>query len=267
MLSQEMKDLIGIASGPPTDLAKLSESLGVVEVERKEMRVEGMVLPKGPGFKVILNSKSIAVRARFSWAHELGHIIDQSGLLAKPQFRSAPLSHKKTEELCDKIAAEILMPREEFKEYMDRSEETLAAVHKLASVFDTSILSTAIRYTDLLEVPAVLSVWKVMSNGLTFSWPHRNDLCRSWRFDIPKGRRAKGTGWRGPHMALESSGVVSSEEPFLVTRRSRGGEVHRWQRFPTESMGIGSYENRYVLSLSYVEVPGAGKAKRRETPN
>ena len=52
-----------------------------------------------------------------------------------------------------------------------------------------------------------------------------------------------------------------------MTRKSREGEINRWQRFPTESMGIGSYQNRYVLSLSYVDVPYAGKANRKEPPN
>ena len=137
MLSAATIEKIAAAFGPPTDLEKLGEQLGVVEVEPRELSVDGMVLPKGSGYKIVLNSKK-PDRFRFSWAHELGHIIDQSGLLARPQFRSAPRSPKDTEKLCDKIAAEILMPREEFKEYMDRSEETLAAVHKLASVFDTS---------------------------------------------------------------------------------------------------------------------------------
>ena len=267
MLNKKTSEELRAASGPPTDLARLGESLGVVEVEQKQMKVDGMVLPKGSGYKVVLNSSNIEVRRRFSWAHELGHIIEQSGLLAKPQFRSAPRSYNETEALCDKIAAEILMPREEFREYMDRSEETLAAVPKLAPVFDTSMLSTAIRYTDLLEVPAVLSVWKTVSHQLVFGWRHANVLCRPYRFDIPKGTRAEEAGRSGPYMAFKSSKVVPTQEPLLMTRKSREGEINRWQRFPTESMGVGAYENRYVLSLSYVDVPNAGKANRREPPN
>ena len=223
-----------------------------------------MVLPKGSGYKVILNSNSIAVRARFSWAHELGHIILQSGSLARPQFRGARPSHKEVEALCDKIAAEILMPEELFLHHMSQQENSLAAVPKLSQVFDSSILSTAIRFTDLLPMPTVLSVWKADSNQLKFSWPHANARCRPYRYGIPKGTRAEETGWTGPHMAFRSAEVVRSEEPLLMTRRSREGESHKWQSFPTESMGVGSYENRYVLSLSYVDVPGTGKVNNRE---
>ena len=97
MLNDNTKAKLLAASGPPTDLAKFGESLGVVEVERKELKVDGMVLPKGAGYKIILHSKKAAVRSRFSWAHEIGHIIVQSGSLAKPQSRGAPLSHKHLE--------------------------------------------------------------------------------------------------------------------------------------------------------------------------
>ena len=78
MLNKKTRERLFAASGPPTDLAKFGESLGVVEVERKELKVDGMVLPKGSGYKVILNSNK-AARSRFSLAHELGHIIVQSG--------------------------------------------------------------------------------------------------------------------------------------------------------------------------------------------
>ena len=267
MLNQITRASLREASGPPTDLAKLGASLGVVEVEWKEMKVDGMVLPKGSGFKVILKSSSMPSRARFSWAHELGHVLLQKETRTEPHFRSAPLSHKKTEELCDKIAAEILMPMEQFREYMERSVSTLAAVPELSKVFDASILATAIRYTDLLPMPAVLSVWKSESQQLQFSWPHANAHCKPYRFGIPKGTRARETGRAGPYMAFQSSDVVRTDEALLVTRKYRDGERHKWLKYPTESMGIGSYQNRYVLSLSYVDVPYAGKANRKEPPN
>lgn len=267
---------------PPTDLARLSEALGVVEieikelrvddiraygsawsarvanVERKNLRLDGMVLPLEAGYKIVLNSNRPS-RVRFSWAHELGHIILQSGGLTGPRAGRAVRSYKETEDLCDRIAAEILMPKEQFREHMERSHGTLAAVPTLAQIFDASILSTAIRYTDLLTMPAVLSVWKTEADQLKFGWRHANGHCRPYSFGIPKGTRARETGREGPYMAHQTTDVVRTEETLLVSRRSRDGERHNWVRFPTESMGFGSYQNRFVLSLSYVEVPGKRK--------
>ena len=260
MLNDNTKAKLLAASGPPTDLAKFGESLGVVEVERKELKVDGMVLPKGAGYKIILHSKKAAVRSRFSWAHEIGHIIVQSGSLAKPQFRGAPLSHKQLERLCDSIAAEILMPEEQFREHMDQQHLGLAAVQSLASIFESSVLSTAIRFTDFLPFPAVLSKWSVNSNQPTHSWLHANNRCRPNRYGIPKGIRAKDVSEPGPLQALKISGVVRTEEYLTCTQRSVGGERQRLMKFPTESLKIGYGENRYVLSLSrpgetYVPAP------------
>ena len=252
MLNQKAKASLESASGPPTDLSKFGESLGVVEVEWKELTVDGMVLPKGKGYKVILNSKK-AARARFSWAHELGHIIVQSGALAKPQFRGAPPSHRQLEGLCDSIAAEILMPEEQFSQYMEGLGFELSSVPNLKRVFDTSFESTAIRFTDFLPFPAVLSKWSVNSNQPIHSWLHANNMCRPNRYGLPKGIRAKDVSESGPLQALKTSGVVRTEEYLMCTQRSVGGERQRWMKFPTESLAIGSRESRYVLSLSRVE--------------
>ena len=63
MLNKNTKELLRAASGPPTDLTKFGESLGVVELQWKELKVDGMVLPKGSGYKVILNTNK-GVRSR-----------------------------------------------------------------------------------------------------------------------------------------------------------------------------------------------------------
>ena len=251
MLDQKTREKLQAAFGPPIDLDKLGKSLGVVEVERKELKVDGMVMPKGSGYKVILNSNK-AARSRFSWAHELGHIIVQSGSLARPQFRGAPPSHKQLENLCDKIAAEILMPEEQFRQYMEGLGFELSSVPNLKRVFDTSFESTAIRFTDFLPFPAVLSKWSVNSNQPIHSWLHANNRCRPNRYGIPKGIRAKDVSELGPLQALKTSGVVRTEEYLMCTQHSKGGERHRWIKFPTESLAIGPQESRYVLSLSYV---------------
>ena len=252
MLNQKTNELLQAASGPPTDLDKFGQAIGVVEVERRELSVDGMVLPKGPGYKVILNSKK-AARARFSWAHELGHIIVQSDSLATPQFRGGPPSHKQLENLCDKIAAEILMPEEQFRQQMNRLGLALAAVPRLAQVFDTSIESTSIRFTDFLPFPAVLSKWSTNSEQLTHSWSHANGRCRPYRYGMPKGNKAKDMSDFGPQRAFKSSNVVQTEEPLMRSQSSSRGERYRWMKFPTESLAIGPQGYRYVLALSRVE--------------
>ena len=255
MLNKETRERLFAASGPPTDLAKFGESLGVVEVERKELKVDGMVLPKGSGYKVILNSNR-AAKSSFSLAHELAHIIIQSGALAKAQFRGATRSHKQLENLCDKIAAEILMPEEQFRDHMDRLGLELSNVPNLKRIFDTSFESTAIRFADFLPFPAVLSKWSMVSGQLTHNWSRSNGRCRPYRYGMPRGNKAKDMGEFGPQRALKSSSVVQSEEPLMRSQSSSRGERYRWMKFPTESLAIGPQEYRYVLALSRIDNAG-----------
>ena len=250
MFSKKTRERLQAAYGPPTDLEKFGELMGVVEVERKELKVDGMVLPKGAGYKIILNTKK--ARSRFSWAHEIGHIIVQSGSLAKPQSRGAPLSHKDLEKRCDKIAAEILMPAEQFREHMEQQTLGLAAVQSLASIFESSILSTAIRFAEFLPFPAVLSKWSNVSNQLTHNPLHTNAHCRPYRYGLPKGNKARDMSEFGPQRAFKSSDIVRTEEPLMRTKSSRGSESYKWMTFPTESKAFGYGENRCVLSLSRV---------------
>ena len=253
MFSEETKARLDAAVGPPTDLEKFGKSLGVVAVEPKEMRLDGMVLPKGSGYKVILNPSKGRERYRFSWAHELGHILVQSGSLARPQFRSAQLSHRELEQKCDEIAAEILMPEERFREYIEKQGTDLSAVPKLARAFDTSILSTAIRLRDFLPFPAVLSRWTIVSGKLTHKEVKGNALCRPYSYGLPKGNKSKGMSEDGPQKAFESSDIVRTKEPLMRTEGARGRESVKWMTFPTESKAFGYGGNRYVLSFHYIE--------------
>ena len=253
MLNDNTKAKLLAAYGPPTDLEKFGELMGVVEVERKQLKVDGMVLPKGAGYKIILNANKD--RSSFSLAHEIGHLIVQSGSLAKPQSRGAPLSHKDLEKRCDRIAAEILMPEEQFREHMGQQSLGLAAVQSLASIFESSILSTAIRFKDFLPFPAALSQWSIVSGQLTHNRLYANAKCRPYRYGLPKGNKAKGVNESGPQRAFNSSDFVRTEEPLMCTKGSWRSESFRWMTFPTESKAFGYGGNRYVLSLHYIEEP------------
>ena len=253
MITPEIKATLDASCGPPVDLHELGGQLGVVEVEWKELTVDGMVLPKADGYKIILNPNR--ARSRFSWAHELGHVIIQSGELASPQFRGRSASQKEIENLCDKLAAEILMPRDAFRHSMEEVGCRISSIPRLARTFDTSVQSTAIRFVEFLDTPAVLTVWKPSSNDplrLQRAWSFQNQVCRPYRYGIPKGDRAKNVEVNGPYLALSRSGPVSTVEALFVTSRRRGAETNKWARFPSESMAIGSGQYRYVLSLSYV---------------
>ena len=61
----------------------------------------------------------------------------------------------------DNFASALLMPSELFKKEMHRTREGLEAIKRLAGICETSLISTAIRYTKFAEEPCAI----IVSNG------------------------------------------------------------------------------------------------------
>ena len=151
----------------PVDLVSIAREWGVVAIERRQIASGAMLLPLGDGYKVILKSADTPMeltRQRFSFAHELGHLLLMSvGLGAKGDIttKHRALGVKDEEErLCDQIAAEILMPRVWFIRDADRLGWGLGSVRFLANLYKTSIPATARRMVGLIPEPCVMGIWK-----------------------------------------------------------------------------------------------------------
>jgi hypothetical protein len=126
-----------------------------------------MLIPTGSGFKVVLKeaaSDGEKARQRFSFAHELAHLLLQiTGYDDK--FKSSPKYRRHNgrnyeERLCDQIAAEILMPRPAFIEDADNMGWSLDNLGPLARRYETSIPATARRMVDLTAETCNMSIWK-----------------------------------------------------------------------------------------------------------
>lgn len=134
--------LMAEIKGPPTDLEKLAEALGVVELlPRVDMPGSGQLIQTHNGFIVIYNPEQGAERIRWTIAHELAHIVFQA---IGPRLR--PYGDD-LERLCDAIAAEFLMPRNIFRSACYR-DFTLSGFFGLLALFRTSITATAIRVSQ-----------------------------------------------------------------------------------------------------------------------
>ncbi|MBF8268239.1 MAG: Peptidase protein [Dehalococcoidia bacterium] len=179
----------------------------------------------------------------------------------EPKYRGNRESYRKVEKVCDRLAAEILMPEDTFRRHMEETVMTLASVQRLAQIFETSVQSAAIRFVDFLPFPAVLTIWKQSGTEELFlkpGWTHRNTHCRPYTYGIQKNKEAR---YIGPYQAFSSIRPIQTEETLTRTWRENivgsfpdRRSVDRLKRstFPTESMAFGSGQNRYVLSLSYV---------------
>src|SRR5712692_4918711 len=100
------------AAVPPYDPNALAQVLGVYDVRRKNLDCDGRIVRKGYGLTIELNKQTEqSRRIRFTFAHEVGHVIlwDCAGAVRSLPARrhSGP---SEIERLCDMLASEILAP-------------------------------------------------------------------------------------------------------------------------------------------------------------
>ena len=106
-----------------------------------------------PNFsKITLNSTlTYKNQKRFAQAHELGHFeLHRDKKVICDNEKSFFDYHQKggQEFEANEFASELLMPRKFFKDYVTNKKFDLDLIKDVADYFETSITSTAIKYTD-----------------------------------------------------------------------------------------------------------------------
>jgi Zn-dependent peptidase ImmA (M78 family) len=120
----------------------------VLHLSLDEDAVRGFSLPHAGTPVIVVNTKD-SYRARlFLYVHELAHlsIQDESVCLTR--------QNKGTERWCNRVAASVLLPAEEFRQYVQRRfgsrlVSTTAEVGSLSNYFNVSLRAIAIRLIDL----------------------------------------------------------------------------------------------------------------------
>lgn len=144
---------------PPTDLEAIRPGLNITQFCAEDIVGSGELQRDGDGFKVVYSSSLSPTRRRFTIAHEMGHAIFES------TGANCPRHGVELERLCDKIAAEILMPKRVFLGQLGR-EFSVKRVMELSQLFRTSVSATAIRCAELLKV----SVFGVEGDTITWAF-------------------------------------------------------------------------------------------------
>jgi len=168
----------------PFEIAKRSD----IHVEPKASTkpgVSGFLMRVGNSFGIayashIQNEGFI----RFTVAHELGHYF-LSGHAEKlfpngdgvHQSRSGYISHDPLERQADCFASALLMPQKLFSKAVGKAGSGFSAIEKLARECNTSITSTAIRYSIFTEEAAAV----IVSSGSQIDYCFMSDRIRDLR--------------------------------------------------------------------------------------
>jgi hypothetical protein len=147
--------------------AELLRSTGYTQgrpsVERMLETLQAVVRPRGKGelgtlaieadtYVISTRRTDPAVRQRFTIAHEIGHILLFELVGDSPEtIRRLARDHsdRHVEQLCDRVAAELLMPKRAFRDALLAKPLTLDTLLELGDAYQTSFDTTLIRVTEV----------------------------------------------------------------------------------------------------------------------
>jgi len=238
---------------PPVD------PFAVIESERRFLLAfgddfgeafDGRLEYQPPRFLLFYNIKYDALphggrhhpRVTFSVAHELGHyflerhrqFLKKGGRAhcSQTEFSSDNLSEREA----DAFAASLLMPGFLANPVVNKNELTLARLDGIASMFETSLVSTAIRAVRLSEYPCAVA-------GI-------RDGCLAWMF--PSDRLIEASCYPGKRV-LESPEAQRQWKRFIggfVDRVSADGMARHWfEMYDREDVLHGVYVTQEFLPV------------------
>ena len=124
-------------------------------LDTKEFR--GFVISDDLAPLVFINSKDAKAAQTFTLAHELAHLwIGQSGISNNLEWRQAKqpkLSVNAIELFCNKVAAELLVPREGFERFWQQSGGVDSKIRRIAMFYRVSVMVVLMRAHELDRLP------------------------------------------------------------------------------------------------------------------
>ena len=240
----------------PADLERLGCFWGVYQVIERDLDVPGMVRRLSDGRSVVfLKKDDVSGRKRFSWAHELGHILMADHESPEIGCQKFGRFNRSLERSCNIIATEILMPRHHFVAEAHRLGWSLRSAQPLAATFQVTTQAAARRLVELMDEPALFSVWSPQL-GATFQ-----SFKYSWGVASSSGRRLHPqVKWQtGPeamspvYQACHSNRVVTGTSKVLL--KVDRDNLYKWVE--TEAMSVGRGNHQSLFALHYLTRAGA----------
>ena len=226
---------------PPVDLVRIARRLDIRRIRELDIRLDGQLVELGDGgYEVILSRRAPHTRQRFTLAHEIAHI-----LVAAPGNGSMSCGDAATEELCNRVAAELLIPT---RFIADSAAEGMdvAALRRLATRFQCSLEATAWRVLNVGQAAGALLIWRLQDDGSL----ELSASPRTFGFDAP----------------FENGAVLEGATPFVRQLMERSGGALTYGDTPDGRVYTGDYARLNKVLLMYLGSPGPPVPKTRRAP-
>ncbi len=202
-------------AGPPYEAGAYARALGV-SIERSAMTASGALEGWEHGQSKIMlpeASKNYAPcrrRENFTIAHELGHHLIRSHLAGYVPSTVLRRGHPEEEYLCNRFAAELLLPRNFVAAMVRKYGLTPSVVLWLRDRSDLSLQVVVRKLNDMFVRAFMAVLWEKRGNTLTANWviPVVRGI-----FELPR------TGNSTAERALTTSGEQVGWDSFLLAAR------------------------------------------------
>lgn len=248
------------ALSAPVDLASLAKKWGVVSIEQQPLESDAMLVRRRKGYSIILkqlNGVSGVARQNFSFAHELGHLLIQKYSVSQ-QFDDSTkhrLSRNRQddeEQLCEQLAAEILMPRLAFEEDGWMEGWSINNLKALARKYGASIPATSRRMIDLMPETGVMASWKPPLKSAAERPKLLSSYCPSSRYQ-PRNSVPRLRSWlitRASRVRQVQTGFAPlvDRNSGLVTPKDVPAEAWAWGHGEFNKVMVWYYPDRELSS-------------------
>lgn len=166
----------GITQPEQIDVEAIAFDQGATVKYRAMSTCEARIIGHGHSAIISINNKSAPERQRFSLGHELGHWIQDKGMVSLSCIRSdigpqrAGISSPESQ--ANAFATQLLMPDYVFKPISARCPLTFETARELGSRFGTSLTATAIKLVKTGHFPGIVACYKDRRFHWAVAGPH-----------------------------------------------------------------------------------------------
>ncbi len=173
---------LGITHPAEIDLEAIAWSQGAIVNYRPLDKCEAMIVGSERHAIITVNRDSLAVRKRFSLAHEIGHWHHHRGrtLFCDAKEIESPTDDQlNPERQADEFASDLILPGYLFQSYVTKLQKvTLAAVREIGEEFKASLTAICIRIVRTNIFPILIVCHRMEGRH----WFKRADMVPGWWF-------------------------------------------------------------------------------------
>lgn len=244
----------GLSDEPPIDLEQIYQRFGMPTPIRAPLEEQQGILVDSSSGIILIKEDDSLVRQRFTEGHELMELLFDA--LAESRSALPQWSEAHKERLCDRGAADLLMPRSSFIPRLYDLGISFESARSLSDTYQTSLMSTLVRMVEQGDGNCALVAWRyaLKPTETRSANPSARKKLRIWW-------RVQTSDWTGGFIPKDKSIPATS----LISSTYRSGQPSSGQetinlgarkiRCHVEALPIQLGDSTYVLSLLNLRSP------------